>query len=67
MLKERPRIRFDGIYICKMHYVRFGLSDISEYRPTHDVYSYKYLRFFRNGTCVSVYTTTAPKKFIPKF
>lgn len=26
MIKERPRIRFDGLYINKMHYVRKGLN-----------------------------------------
>ncbi len=24
MLRRRMRIRFDGLYVCKMHYVKFG-------------------------------------------
>ena len=67
MIKFRPRVRFDGVYTCKIHYVRYGISETSMYRPSFDVYSYKYVRFFRNGTMVSVYTTMTPKKFIPKF
>mmetsp|Transcript_3346 Transcript_3346/g.5583 ORF Transcript_3346/g.5583 Transcript_3346/m.5583 type:complete len:145 (+) Transcript_3346:527-961(+) len=67
MIKRRSYLRFDGLYACKMHYVRFGLSEDSEYRPCHDVITYKYLRFFEDGTYMQVYTTMAPKKFIPKF
>lgn len=66
MLQNRPRIRMDGVYICKFHYVRVGLSETSEYRPAHDVYSYKYIRFLPNGRLVSVYTVMPPKKFVPK-
>ena len=29
MMKERPRIRFDGVYINKMHYVRHGMQDVN--------------------------------------
>ena len=67
MIKERPRIRFDGVYVNKMHYVRYGAQDEYGTRPSFDVISYKYLRFYRNGTMVSVYTSMAPEKFIPRF
>ena len=56
MLKQRPMLRFDGIYTCKMHYVRFGMAETSQYRPFHDVYTYKYLKFYQDGSMVSVYT-----------
>lgn len=67
MMKKRPRIRFDGVYICKIHYVKRGEDVQSNYHPSHDVVSYKYLRFYRNGTLMSVYTHVPPKKFLPKF
>jgi len=67
MIKERPRIRCDGVYICKMHYVRYGVSDEYNQRPVHDVITYKYLRFYRNGNMMSVYTNKPPKKFVPMF
>ena len=67
MARERPRIRYDGVYVCKMHYVKYGWSEVSEYRPSFDVYSYKYLRFYPKGNCVAVYTTQTPKKFLSKF
>ena len=66
-MKERPFIRFDGVYVNKMHYVRYGLQDEYGLRPQFDVVTYKYLRFYRNGTMVSIYTSVAPEKFIPKF
>lgn len=67
MIKLRPRIRCDGVYICKIIYVRYGLSDTSEYRPCHEVTFYKYMRFFQNGKLISAYTCQPPKKFLPKF
>ena len=54
MLKKRPRVRFDGIYILKHHYVRSGDSDTSEYKPTWDVFSYSYLKFYPNGKLVQI-------------
>lgn len=52
MIKSRPFVRFDGVYVNKMHYVRYGQSEVSEYRPSFDVYSWRYLRFFSNGTMI---------------
>lgn len=66
MIKTRPRIRFDGFYVCKNHYVRYGQSETSEYRPSFDVISYKYLKFNPNGVMVSVYSLMPPKKFLKK-
>lgn len=67
MIKERPRIRFDGIYFCKMHYVRYGTSEVSEYRPIHDVFTYKYLKFEPDGNIYSMYSIMTPAKFIHEF
>ena len=67
MIKLRPRIRCDGVYICKFLYMRFGLSEASEYRPCHEVTFYKYMRFFPQGKLISAYTCQPPKKFLPKF
>ena len=67
MIKERPRIRFDGVYVLKIHYVRQGENHESEHRPVHDVISFKYIRFYPDGTLVQVYSPQTPAKFIPKF
>ena len=45
MLKDRPMLRFDGFYICKMMYRRSGLNVNSLNYPVHEVVWYKYIRF----------------------
>ena len=48
-MRLRPLIRYDGVYRCKMRYLRDGLSYHSEYNPVFEVISYKYIRFMRTG------------------
>lgn len=59
-------IRFDGVYRCKMRYLKDGLSYTSEYHPIYEVISYRYIRFMRSGQVISVLTVHAPKKIFPK-
>ena len=66
MLKQRPFVRFDGVYVCKMMYRRFGLSDSSMNQPVHEVIYYKYLKFNKDSSAVSLYTSQTPKRFLPK-
>lgn len=66
MLKMRPLVRYDGIYRCKMKYLKDGLSWTSEYNPIHEVISYKYVRFMRSGQTLSIQTVHAPKKIFSK-
>jgi F-box protein 9 len=67
MLKNRPLLRFDGFYICKMMYRRQGLNVNSLNYPVHDVTWYRYIRFKDDGSAVSLYTNAAPKRFLPKY
>ncbi|KAK4691757.1 F-box protein 9, partial [Lecanoromycetidae sp. Uapishka_2] len=63
MLHHRPRVRFDGCYISTVNYIRPGgntASQVSLQTPVHIVTYYRYLRFFRDGTCASLLTTTEP-------
>ena len=63
MFRSRPRLRFNGCYISTVNYVRPGASSptqISWNTPVHIVTYYRYLRFFRDGTCVSLLTTNGP-------
>ncbi|MCJ1360663.1 MAG: hypothetical protein MMC33_010672 [Icmadophila ericetorum] len=63
MFQHRPRIRFNGCYISTVNYVRPGASSptqISWNTPVHIVTYYRYLRFFRDGTCISLLTTSEP-------
>lgn len=53
MLQYRPKVRFDGIYMCKLIYYRKGLSETSDLNPIHEVISYRYIRFNRWGGTTS--------------
>lgn len=63
MFRSRPRIRFNGCYISTVNYVRSGQA--STYQNTWGspiliVTYYRYLRFFRDGSCISLLTTHEP-------
>ena len=63
MFRVRPRIRFNGCYISTNNYVRPGVassSQVSWNSPVHIVTYYRYFRFFRDGTAISLLTTTEP-------
>ncbi|EXJ72660.1 uncharacterized protein A1O5_03806 [Cladophialophora psammophila CBS 110553] len=58
-----PRIRFTGVYISTVNYTRPGGASVSAstwINPVHIVTYYRYLRFFRDGTCISLLTTNEP-------
>lgn len=61
--RHRPRIRFNGAYISTSNYIRQGQAGQSKYtwnHPVHIVTYYRYLRFFRDGTVISLLTTAEP-------
>ncbi|KAL6714481.1 hypothetical protein ACLMJK_007905 [Lecanora helva] len=65
MFHHRPRIRFNGCYISTVNYMRPGgnsntTSHATWSTPVHIVTYFRYLRFFRDGTCASLLTTTEP-------
>jgi F-box protein 9 len=63
MFRLRPRIRFNGCYISTVNYIRPGQaspSQITWNSPVHIVTYYRYLRFYRDGTVISLLTTSEP-------
>ena len=67
MFRERPRIRFNGCYISTVNYIRPGAATASQATfssPVLIVTYYRYLRFFRDGSCVSLLTTTEPAEVV---
>ncbi len=62
MFQVRPRIRFNGCYISTVNYIRAGQASfqIRWDNPIHIVTYYRYLRFFRDGTLLSLTTTAEP-------
>ncbi|EEP76143.1 predicted protein [Uncinocarpus reesii 1704] len=59
-----PRIRFTGIYISTVNYTRPGayssFHNTSWDAPIHIVTYYRYLRFYPDGSLISLLTTTEP-------
>lgn len=63
MFRLRPRIRFNGCYISTVNYMRSGQASANQVTwasPVHIVTYYRYLRFFRDGTVISLLTTAEP-------
>lgn len=63
MFRSRPRIRFNGCYISTVNYTRAGANSTNTLTwgaPVHVVTYFRYLRFFRDGTCISLLTTSEP-------
>ena len=70
MHHTRPRLRFAGLYISTVNYVRPGASSataVTWNSPVHVVTYYRYLRFFRSGSCLSLQTTAEPSEVVPHF
>ncbi|ESZ96969.1 hypothetical protein SBOR_2651 [Sclerotinia borealis F-4128] len=67
MFRLRPRIRYNGCYISTVNYIRAGQASPSAVNwnsPVHIVTYFRYLRFFRDGTVISLLTTTEPSEVI---
>ncbi|KAL0138459.1 hypothetical protein V8B55DRAFT_1515081 [Mucor lusitanicus] len=64
MFIDRPRIRYDGVYISTCNYVRPGASDTGWDKPIHFVTYYRYLRFFPNGKVLKHVTTNEPQQVV---
>lgn len=68
VFQELPRIRFTGIYICTVNYSRPGGASVfqsSWNSPIHIVTYYRYLRFYPDGTVISLLTTAEPLDIVP--
>jgi len=59
---ERPRLRFEGIYICKDSYLRAGQTEGVFYQPVHKVTFYRYLRFYSDSSVLYYIGPEEPKE-----
>ncbi|KAK2921950.1 F-box only protein 9 [Channa argus] len=67
MFLQRPRVRFDGVYISKTSYIRQGEESLDGfYRAWHHVEYYRYLRFFPDGYVVMLTTPEDPVSIVPR-
>jgi F-box protein 9 len=63
MFRSRPRLRFNGCYISTVNYNRPGAhssNSLAWGAPVLTVTYFRYLRFFRDGTVISLLTTAEP-------
>lgn len=63
MFHSRPRLRFAGVYISTVNYTRAGgplTNTLTWGNPIHVVTYFRYLRFFRDGSLISLLTTSEP-------
>lgn len=70
MLRDRPRIHYNGVYISTCNYVRQGQASataVSWNSPVHIVTYYRFLRFYPDGTCISLLSTDEPSMVVPEF
>lgn len=70
MLKERPYIKFHGIYISVVNYLRHGSipeGSSSLLNPIHMITYYRYFRFYPDGRCIRLLTTDEPNIVVPGF
>lgn len=68
LFHRRPRIRFNGCYISTVNYTRAGAASptsVTWNSPIHIVTYYRYIRFLRDGTCISLLTTSEPADVVP--
>uniref|UniRef100_A0A670I2G9 F-box only protein n=1 Tax=Podarcis muralis TaxID=64176 RepID=A0A670I2G9_PODMU len=67
MFLERPRVRFDGVYISKTTYIRQGEQSLDGfYRAWHQVDYYRYMRFFPDGQVMMLTTPEEPQSIVPR-
>lgn len=66
MFRRRPRTRFNGCYISTVNYIRPGqqVNSITWNSPVHIVTYYRYLRFFRDGTAITLCTVEEPSNVV---
>lgn len=70
MINERPYIKFRGIYISVVNYLRHGMNpegSLSLIRPVHMITYYRYFRFYPDGTCLRCLTTDEPSAVVKNY
>ena len=67
VFQNQPRIRFNGVYISTVNYTRAGGASATQAtwsNPVHVVTYYRYLRFFRDGTVISLLASNEPTEVV---
>lgn len=70
MLQDRPYVKFQGVYISIVNYLRHGSvaeGSSSLINPIHMITYYRYLRFYPNGQCLRLLTTEEPSHIVKRY
>ncbi|AQZ13477.1 HRT3 (YLR097C) [Zygosaccharomyces parabailii] len=70
MLKKRPYVKFEGLYISVVNYLRYGANENgsrSWINPIHMITYYRYFRFYPDGRCLRLLTTDEPSLVVSHF
>ena len=70
MLKERSYIKFEGVYISVVNYLRYGSNaegSSSLNNPVHMITYYRYYRFYEDGMVLRLLTTDEPTTVVKHF
>lgn len=70
MIKTRPFIKFQGVYISVVNYLRYGSNiegSSSLLNPVHMITYYRYYRFYEDGTVLRLLTTDEPGHVVKHF
>lgn len=68
MYLTRPRVHFNGCYISKTSYFRYGENSFQDqfYRPIHLIEYYRYLRFYADGQVLMMTVPEDPSQTVGK-
>lgn len=67
MLKDRPYVKFEGVYISIVNYLRHGVNaegSSSLISPIQMITYYRYFRFYPDGSCLRLVTTDEPSHVV---
>ncbi|CAL9732777.1 F-box protein Hrt3p [Monosporozyma unispora] len=70
MIKTRPFIKFQGVYISVVNYLRYGTNaegSSSLLNPVHMITYYRYFRFYEDGTVLRLLATDEPAHIVKHF
>lgn len=70
MINTRPYVKFEGIYISVVNYIRYGSNvegTTSLLNPVHIVTYYRYYRFYEDGTCLRLVSTDEPSMVVKSY
>lgn len=68
MFIHRPHLRFDGVYICRMTYIRQGEQSYIDqtYKPWYFVEYYRFVRVFPDGMIIMLTSPEEPREVVSR-